>query len=128
MEFQYTNLDHQYYIIVPKTTDALDRMYQYDIYDENGEIDTCFEYMTFFEDSYYVLEMILFDPINLKCGTLINLYEEEVIEYEDLGKVKDVVESLENKELDVRTKNQVSRFIELLGSAIKFKTGLGFYF
>ena len=128
MEFQYINLQHEYKVIAPKTAEAMERLYLNDIYDESGQIDSCFESMTFFEDSYYPLEMILFDPINIKCDSLINMYEEEVVEYEDLDKVREVVDGLRGKTIDSNIQELVSRFIELLDCATENETGLGFYF
>ena len=106
----------------------MDRLYLNDIYDERGEIDSCFESMTFFEDLYYPLETILFDPINIKCDSLINMYEEVVIENEDLDKVQEVVDCLKGKELESNVQELVLRFIQLLECSESNGTGLGFYF
>ena len=128
MEFQYVNLSHEYKIIAPKTPEAMEKLYRYDIYAESGEIDSCFESMTFYEDSYYPLENILFDPINAKCDSLINMYEEEVIEYEHLDKVKEVVDGLDEMVIDSNIQKLIDRIVELLNCAIANETGLGFYF
>ena len=128
MEFQYINLSHEYKIISPKTAEAMDRLYLNDIYDERGEIDSCFESMTFFEDLYYPLETILFDPINIKCDSLINMYEEVVIENEDLDKVQEVVDCLKGKALESNVQELVLRFIQLLECSESNGTGLGFYY
>jgi len=128
MEFQYVNLSHEYKIIAPKNAEAMEKLYRNDIYDESGKIDSCFESMTFYEDSYYPLEDILFDPINAKCDSLINMYEEEVIEHEHLDKVKEVIDGLDETVIDSNIKNLIEKFVYLLNCAIANETGLGFYF
>ena len=56
------------------------------------------------------------------------MYEEVVIENEDLDKVQEVVDCLKGKALESNVQELVLRFIQLLECSESNGTGLGFYF
>ena len=58
--------------------------------------------MKFHEDTYLLMEKYLFDFINVECDLLINMYEEEWIDGENLSKTLEItgrmISNCDNKE------------------------------
>ena len=119
--------EKEYYILVPKNQLAMEKMYQYDIYDENGISDN-FYCMIFHEDTFNYMEKRLFDFINVRCNLLINMYEEEIAEKEQLQCVLAVTDMLISNSEDERFLKFASDFREMVTLAIESNTNMGFYF
>lgn len=121
------NLSKEYKIIVPLDAAAADQLYEYDIY-QNGEIRNGMVGLVFYEDTFYYMEKRLLDFINVECGLLINMYEEEVLENDQLDKGIQVVELVMNNSDDSVLLDFAQKLLELLRLAKKQGTIVGFYF
>ena len=121
------NLSKDYKIIVPLDDIATEQLYECDIY-QNGEIRNNMVGIVFHEDTFYYMEKRLLDFINVECGLLINMYEEEVIENNQLDKAIDTVELVMNNSDDSVLLNFAQTLLSLLKLAKKQGTIVGFYF
>ena len=121
------NLSKEYKIIVPLDAAAADQLYEYDIY-QNGEIRNGMVGLVFYEHTFYYMEKRLLDFINVECGLLINMYEEEVLENDQLDKGIQVVELVMNNSDDSVLLDFAQKLLELLRLAKKQGTIVGFYF
>lgn len=126
-EREFLDLEHKYMILVPLNEDGLEELYQYNIY-KDGKISENMKAMSFYEDTYSYMEDRLFDFINLVCGSLINMYEEEVIENNQLEKVLDITNKLIHNNDDEHFVEFAKEFKSLIELAIEKKTVVGFYF
>ena len=126
-EREFLDLEHKYMILVPLNEDGLEELYQYNIY-KDGKISENMKAMSFYEDTYSYMEDRLFDFINLVCGSLINMYEEEVIENNQLEKVLDITNKLIHNNDDEHFVEFAKEFKSMIELAIEKKTVVGFYF
>ena len=122
-----------YYILVPLTQEAIDDLYRYDIYKENCDkredlIRDSFKAMIFDEETYHFLDNNLFTFINAECDVMIDIYEEETVENDQLGSVLELTNSLLESSNDERFIKLATEFKSLVELAIKKKTVVGFYF
>ncbi len=119
-----------YYILVPKSDDFSERLYRYEIYNDKGVDTDAFLYIEFREEFYYEIEQRLFDFINKQCNLYINMYEEEVIEPEQLstvlGLTKNSMANLSSE--DDKYLDFCKEFIALLNYAIEHQLPVGLYF
>lgn len=119
-----------YYILVPKSDDFSERLYRYEIYNDKGVDTDAFLYIEFREEFYYEIEQRLFDFINKQCNLYINMYEEEVIEPEQLstvlGLTKNSMANLSSE--DDKYLDFYKEFIALLNYAIEHQVPVGLYF
>ena len=121
------DLSHNYYIIVPLDAEGIERLYRYDIY-FNGEIRSDMAVLVFHEDVFYYMEPRLFDFINVECGLLINMYEEETLENDQLDKAIAIVEVVMNNSDDDVVIDFAKKVLELLRLAKQHGAIMGFYF
>ena len=84
--------------------------------------------MIFHEDTYYEMESMLFDYINVECDIIINMYEEAIVENNQLEKVLLLTNSLLESSKDEKFIKFATEFKSLVELAIKKKTVIGFYF
>lgn len=124
---KYLDLTHEYRILVPLSEEAEEMLYRGEIY-ENGEIASCFKTKIFHEDTYGYLEDRLFDFINVKFDLIINMYEEEFLEHEQLEEAILLTEKLINSSDEKRFINLATEFVNLLKLAKENNTIVGFYF
>ena len=128
LENKYLDLTHEYYILVPLSKEAMDRVYRYEIYGDNGEISDVFLSMTFYEDTFCYIEPRLFDYINACCNLLLNMYVEEYVETEDLPKVLELTKDLianSDEECFIAFAKEFQRLVEV---AVEKETCIGFCF
>lgn len=118
---------HEYRILVPVNDEAAELLYQGEIY-INGEISNDMTGLIFFEDTFYYMESKLFDFINVECGTLINMYEEEILDTDQLDKAINIIEVIISNNDDKTLLQFAQMLLELLNSAKKYRTIVGFCF
>lgn len=71
--------EKDYLITVPINEEGVEELYTNNIF-KDAYISKNMQYMVFHEDMYNYMESRLFDIINVEMGTLINMYEEEIID------------------------------------------------
>lgn len=121
------NLSNEYRILVPFDDKTEERMYRYDLY-QDGEIRPEFYGIEFHEDTFYYMETRLFGFLNVECGLLINMYEEEVLENDLLDKAINVINLvIDNSEDDVLS-DFANKLIDCINIAKQQGTVVGFYF
>ena len=130
---KYLDIKKEYYILVPLNKKALEDLYRYKIYKKHCQEDECiikdtFKAMIFHEDTYYEMESMLFDYINVECDIIINMYEEAIVENNQLEKVLLLTNSLLESSKDENFIKFATEFKSLVELAIKKKTVIGFYF
>ena len=74
------------------------------------------------------MESRLLDFINVEMGTLINMYEEEIIESDRISQLLDLVDLLIRNSDDERFLQFAEEFRALLQLAIDHHTSVGFCF
>ena len=84
--------------------------------------------MVFDEETYFLLEKNLFSIINAECGVDIDIYEDETVENDQLGKLLILTKSLLESSRDDKLIKLLTDFKSLVELAIKKKTVVGFYF
>lgn len=126
---KYLDLNKWYCVVVPKDEKAFDEMCDYNVWDnKKGDVRNGFFYMKFHEDGYYLLEEYLFNFINVECDLLINMYEEEWIEGENLPKVLEITERMINNSDDEEFLKLANEFRNLVEKAIQCQTCMGCFF
>lgn len=118
---------HKYRILVSINEKATDLLYRGEIYID-GEISPDLICLSFGEDTFYYMETRLFDFINVECGTLINMYEEEILDADELDKAIAIVEVLIRNSDDQQFKQFSGILLQLLQDAKEYGTIVGFYF
>lgn len=119
--------EKDYLIIVPTNNEGVDELYRNDIFKDNY-ISKNMQYMIFHEDVYNYMENRLFDIINMKMDTLINMYEEEIIENEKLNQLLSVIDMLIRNSDDQKALSFMGNFRNLVQIAIDHKSVVGFCF
>ena len=126
---EYLDLTHWYRVLVPKTKEAENKLYDDDYFDESNDcIKDEFDYMEFHEDTFCFLENRLFDFINVELGILINMYEDEIIDNNQLDKVLEVTNRMIINSDDSKFIELASEFQELVKKAKEYDTVVGLYF
>ena len=126
---RYLDLNKWYGIVVPKNHDAFEEMCDYKIWDdEEGDIRDIYWFMKFHEDTYYLMEDYLFNFIDAECDLLINMYEEEWIEGENLPKALEITDRMINNSDKDEFIRLDKEFRELIVKAIEHNTCVGCYF
>ena len=118
---------HPYMILAPLSEEAEDKMYRYEIYDNNGNISDDFEYMLFDEETEEYVELRLFDLINAKFNIIINIYEEEVLD-KNIPEAIELVRRFSCDTDDSRLTEFATDLINLFEIAKEKGTSIGFYF
>jgi len=124
---EYLDLNHEYRILVPRDKDSEELLYRGEIYSMQDS-SSSFSVMTFHEDVYGYLEDRLFDIINLKLDILINMYEEEIIEPEQVEEAILITQKKLSENSEERFSNLATEFLNLLMEAKRNNTIVGFYF
>ena len=91
MKMKLKDSQHPYIILAPLSEVAEEKMYRYEIYDDNGDISSDYEYMLFGEETEEYFELRLFDLINAKFNMIINIYEEEILDNKNIIEAIDLV-------------------------------------
>ncbi len=126
---KYLDLKKWYCVVVPKDAKAYEAMCNYDIWDdEKADVRDCYYFMKFHEDSYVLMEKYLFNFIDAECNLLINMYEEEWIEEDNLSKALEITERMMNNSDDEKFLELAGEFLGLLKKALELKTCVGCYF
>ena len=121
------NPNKEYRILVPLNGDAEERMYRYDLY-QDGEIRPEFYGIEFHEDTFYYMETRLFAFLNVECGLLINMYEEEVLDNDLLDKAIKVINLVISHSEDDVLFEFANKLIDCINVAKQQSTVVGFYF
>ena len=119
--------EKDYLIIVPLNQIGEDELYRNEIF-KDAYISNNLQYMVFHEDQYNYMEPRLFDIINIELGTMINMYEEEIVENDQLEALIDIVDLLISNSDDERFLQFANDFKSLLNVAKKHHTIVGFCF
>lgn len=119
---------HIYYIIVPINEEGREQLYQYNFRTSSGEVNSNFKAMVFNEETFLYAENRLLDIINIKCNKLINMYEEEVIEPNQLPTVKSIIENVLSVNEDEKLTQFAKELLELVIFALDNNKEIGFYF
>jgi hypothetical protein len=126
---KYLDLNKWYCVLVPKNDNALNDMAGYDFWDEDkGDVRDDFFYMKFHEDTYLLMEDYLFNFIDDECHLLINMYEEEWIDGENLPKALEITNRMINNCDNEEFIKLATEFRGLIEKAIEYKTCVGCYF
>ena len=123
-----TDIKDQYRILVPLDMEAEDRMYRYEIYNDDANIDECFDYLIFNYETEEYIERRLFRLINAKFNIIINIYEEEILENKDIPEAIELVKRVINNNDDDRLVEFATDLIDLFEIAQEKGTSVGFYF
>ena len=118
---------HEYRILVPVNDEATELLYKGEIY-INGEISNDMIGLIFYEDTFYYMESKLFDFINVECDTLINMYEEEILDADQLDKAINIIEVIISNTDDKTLLQFAQMLLELLNLAKRNRTIVGFCF
>ena len=119
---------HPYIILAPLSEEAEEKMYRYEIYDDNGDISSDYEYMLFDEETEEYFELRLFDLINAKFNMIINIYEEEILDNKNIIEAIDLVKRFSDNSDDKRLVEFATDMINLFEIAKEKGTSVGFYF
>lgn len=124
----YLDLNHRYYIVIALKEGLESEFYTCHFYDDNGEIRDNYLGFWFNEKVFLLMEKYLFNFINKECGLLINMYEEEYAEPEQLPKILEITNRMicnsDNDEF-LKYANQFKTIVE---KAIELQTVVGFCF
>ena len=74
------------------------------------------------------MESKLFDFINVECDTLINMYEEEILDTDQLDKAINIIEVIISNTDDKTLLQFAQMLLELLNLAKRNRTIVGFCF
>ena len=126
---KYLDLNKWYCVVVPKDKDAYNEMCDYKVWDDDkGDVRDIYWFMKFHEDKFYLMEEYLFNFIDAECNLLINMYEEEWIEGENLQKTLEITDRMinncDNEEFLILAKE----FRQLVEKAIEANTCVGCFF
>lgn len=126
---KYLDLNKWYCVVVPKDKDAYNEMCDYKVWDDDkGDVRDIYWFMKFHEDKFYLMEEYLFNFIDAECNLLINMYEEEWIEGENLQKTLEITDRMinncDNEEFLILAK----KFRQLVEKAIEANTCVGCFF
>ncbi len=126
---RYLDMSKWYSIVVPKDNSAYDEMCDYKIWDEEkSDIKDIYWFMKFHEDTYLLMEKYLFNFIDAECNLLINMYEEEWIEGDNLQKVLKITERMIGNSDNEEFIKLANEFYKLVEKAIENDTCVGCYF
>ena len=126
---KYLDLNKWYCVVVPKDKDAYNEMCDYKVWDDDkGDVRDIYWFMKFHEDKFYLMEEYLFNFIDAECNLLINMYEEEWIEGENLQKTLEITDRMinncDNEEFLILAKE----FRQLVEKAVEANTCVGCFF
>ena len=124
---EYLDLQHEYRILVPQDKYAEELLYRGDIHDSQG-IRTCFYKMIFHEDDFNYLEDRLFDFMNVKFDILINMYEEEILEADQVEDAIVLTKKIMSEINEEKFTILATELIKLFEKALENSTIVGFYF
>ena len=126
---KYLNLKKWYCVLVPKDEKAMNEMAVYNFWDESkNDVQDEFLFMKFHEDTYLLMEKYLFNSIDAECDLLINMYEEEWIEGDNLLKTLEITDRMINNCDSEKIAELAKEFRSLVESAIQYGTCVGCYF
>lgn len=125
---EYVDESHKYYILVPLNENGEEQLYNYDFYDDKGGVNSNFKFMMFNEETFLYMEKRLLDFINVECDVLINMYEEEILEHEQLPKARQTIEKVLRNTDDKRLIEFACELEDLIDFAVENKKEVGFYF
>lgn len=125
---EYVDPNHKYYILAPLNEEGIEQLNQYNFYDKNGGINNNFIAMEFDEETFLFMESRLFDFLNVKMDLLINMYEEEIIENDQLPIARGIIIELQQNSDNTRFMEFSNELLRLIDVAIDKKTKVGFYF
>ena len=126
---KYLDLNKWYCVLVPKDENAVNDMADYSFWDDKkGDVRDCYWFMKFHEDIYLLMEKYLFNFIDAECNLLINMYEEEWIEGDNLSKTLEITDIMINNSDNEKFVDLAKEFRALVEKAIQYNTCVGCYF
>ena len=126
---KYLDLNKWYCVLVPKDKNAENDMADYNFWDESkNDVRDDFFYMKFHEDTFLLMEKYLFNFIDAECNLLINMYEEEWIEGDNLAKTIEITDRMINNCDNDKFVELAKEFRTLVEKAIQYGTCVGCYF
>ncbi len=126
---KYLDLNKWYCVLVPKNENAVNDMADYNFWDEaKNDVRDDYLFIKFHEDTYLLMEKYLFNFIDAECNLLINMYEEEWIEGENLQKTLQITDRMINNCDNDEFIELAKEFRMLVEKAIEYNTCVGCYF
>ena len=125
---KYMDLKHTYDIVVPKSPEFNDSLYENDIFDKEGNINDNYLKMTFNEVVFAYMDDRLFRIINLKMNKIIEMYEEEYVDPDEVPDLLKLVEETIMGNDDEEFLKYANEFFKLVQYAYKNNTMVGFLF
>ncbi len=126
---KYLDLNKWYCVVVPKDQTAYNEMCDYKVWDdEKGDVRDIYWFMKFHEDTYCFMEKYLFNFIDAECNLLINMYEEEWIENDNLTKTLEITDRMINNSDNEEFIELAKEFRDLVVKAIDNNTCVGCFF
>jgi len=126
---KYLDLNHSYFILVPKTEYNLNDLYDARFYDEDKDrVKDGYHYMMFNEATFLLMEEYLFNFIDAETGLIITMYEEEWAEVDMLPMLFEITERMINNSDNDEFIKLADEFLELVKKAIDIQMPVVFYF
>ena len=128
-KYGYLELTHDYRILVSFDEESTNKLWSCELYDENdGGINHNMRCLSFHEDTFYYMEDYIFNLLNAKLGLLINMYEEEYIETEQLDQAIDIMENIIDNTDDKAVIDFGRNILDMMKIAKEHGTIVGFCF
>ncbi|MCR5662744.1 MAG: hypothetical protein K6G50_11560 [bacterium] len=125
---EFLDLNHRYYIVIALKEGLESEIYTCHFYDDSGDINDNYLGFWFNEKVFLLMEKYLFNFINQECGLLINMYEEEYADPEQLPKILEITNRMIcNSDNDVFLE-YANQFKAIVEKAIELQTIVGFCF
>lgn len=126
---KYLDLNKWYYVLVPKNDNAVNDMADYNFLDKNkNDVRDDYLFMKFHEETFLLMEKYLFNFIDAECDLLINMYEEEWIEGDNLSKTLEITDRMINNCDNDEFIELAKEFRVLVEKAVQYGTCVGCYF
>ena len=124
----YLDLNHRYYIVIALRKELEDHLYDCSFTDDKGDILEGYEGMWFDEKAFLLMEKYLFNFINAECDLLINMYEEEYIDLDQLSKAEEITKCMINNSDNREFIKLANKFLSIVKKAISLNTFVGLCF
>ena len=128
-KYGYLELTHEYRILVSFDEESTNKLWGCELYDEkDGGINRQMLCLNFHEDTFYYMEDRIFLFLNAKLGLLINMYEEEYIDTDQLDEAMDIVQTILDNTDDRAVADFGKKLLEMMQIAKSHGTIVGFCF
>ena len=128
-KYGYLDLSQDYRILVSLDEESTNKLWSCELYDEeDGGINRNMICLSFHEDTFYYMEDYIFNLLNVKLGLLINMYEEEYIDTEQLDQAISIMENILDNTDDKAVSDFSKRLLDMMKVAKEHSTIVGFCF